>query len=143
MDNAIDRREIEDLVQRLAVCLDEGDFAGMRALFTPDATASTPGGTAEGVEAVVAQAARNHTPERPTQHLMSGVLVELAADAAADTAVARANALVSFAGPDARPVLMMGEVYRFRARRTADGWRLASVATAPVWRSGELPAAVA
>lgn len=51
----------------------------------------------------------------------------------------RANATVTFAGPGGRPSLIMGEVYRIGARHTADGWRLISVATAPVWRSGEPP----
>jgi hypothetical protein len=126
----IDRRDIEDLVQRLAACLDEGRLADLRGLFTSDATARTPGGTAEGADALVAQAARNHTPDRATQHLVAGVQVELDGD----RAEARANALVTFAGPGGTPQLVMGEVYRFAARRTADGWRFTRVETAPTWR---------
>jgi hypothetical protein len=30
---------------------------------------------------------------------------------------------------------MMGEVYRFTARRTDEGWRLTSVETVPTWRT--------
>lgn len=127
----LDRRDIEDLVQRLTSCLDEGRFDDMRRVFTADATARTPGGTAEGADALVAQAARNHTPDKATQHLMGGVQV----DVAGDTATARANALVTFAtAATGRPELMMGEVYRFSARRTAAGWRLTGVETSPTWR---------
>lgn len=126
-----DRQDLEDLVQRLAACLDDGRFDDMRSLFTADATARTPGGTAVGREALVEQAARNHAPDKATQHLISGLLIELAEH----TAAVRANALVTFAGrADGRPHLTMGEVYRFAARRTDEGWRLTSVATAPTWR---------
>jgi 3-phenylpropionate/cinnamic acid dioxygenase small subunit len=135
-----DRRKIEDLVQRLAACLDDGRFDDMRSLFTADATVRTPGGTAEGRDALVAQAARNHTPDKATQHLIGGVLIELAGH----TAAVRANALVTFAGrADGQPELVMGEVYRFSARRTDDGWRLTSVETAPTWRMQGSPAPAA
>jgi uncharacterized protein (TIGR02246 family) len=139
MGTTDDRRDIEDLVQRLAACLDDGRFDDMRSLFTADATARTPGGTAEGRDALVAQAARNHTPDKATQHLISGVLVELAEH----TATARANALVTFADRDGRPQLTMGEVYRFSARRTDEGWRLTSVQTTPTWRTQGSTAPVA
>jgi uncharacterized protein (TIGR02246 family) len=127
-----DRQDIEDLVQRLAACLDDGRFDDMRSLFTADATARTPGGAAAGREALVAQAARNHAPDKATQHLITGLLIELTED----TATVRANALVTFADrADGRPELTMGEVYRFSARRTDEGWRLTSVETAPTWRT--------
>jgi uncharacterized protein (TIGR02246 family) len=126
-----DRQTIEELVQRLAACLDDARFDDMRSLFTADATASTPGGTAEGRDALVAQAARNHTPDTATQHLIGGVLVDLAGH----TATVRANALVTFADrAGGRPEFVMGEVYRFSARRTDEGWRLTSVETTPTWR---------
>jgi 3-phenylpropionate/cinnamic acid dioxygenase small subunit len=139
MGTTDDRRDIEDLVQRLAACLDDGRFDDMRSLFTADATARTPGGTAEGRDALVAQAARNHAPDKATQHLIAGVLVELAEL----TATARANALVTFADRDGWPQLTMGEVYRFSARRTDEGWRLTSVQTTPTWRTQGSTAPVA
>jgi 3-phenylpropionate/cinnamic acid dioxygenase small subunit len=127
-----DRQDIENLVQRLAACLDDGRFDDMKSLFTVDATARTPGGTAEGRDALIAQAARNHTPDTATQHLLGGLLIELAED----TASVRANALVTFADrADGRPELTMGEVYRFSASRTDEGWRLTRVETAPTWRT--------
>jgi ketosteroid isomerase-like protein len=126
----LDRRDIEDLVQRLAAALDESRFDALRSLVTADATARTPGGTAQGADALVAQAARNHTPDRATQHLLGGVQVDLDGD----RAEVRANALVVFAAPGGPPELVMGEVYRFTARRTADGWRLTRVETTPAWR---------
>ncbi|HET6771935.1 MAG TPA: nuclear transport factor 2 family protein [Acidimicrobiales bacterium] len=136
----LDRNEIETLVHRLGACLDEGRFDDLRTLFTTDAVASTPGGVAQGIDALIAQASRNHVPDDGIQHLISGVLVERDGD----TASVRANLLVTFArrapaptGPESAPAApaALGEVYRFAARRTPAGWRLTRVATTPVWVS--------
>jgi hypothetical protein len=142
----LDRDEIATLVHRLGACLDEARFDDLRTLFTPDAVASTPGGVAEGIDAVIAQASRNHSPDDGIQHLISGVLV----DPDGDTATVRANLVVTFArrtpapaasaasaasGPAPRAPAALGEVYRFAARRTPAGWRLTRVATTPVWVS--------
>ena len=145
----LDRDEIATLVHRLGACLDEGRFDDMRRLFTPDAVASTPGGVAEGIDAMIAQASRNHSPDDGIQHLISGVLV----DRDGDTATVRANLVVTFArrtpaaaaptapaapaasGPAPGAPAALGEVYRFAARRTPASWRLTRVATTPVWVS--------
>lgn len=129
----VDRDEITRLVFRLGYALDAGDAEQLHDLFVEDATARTPGGTAEGVEAVVAQAARNHRPEDGIQHRVSNVLVDLDGD----RATVRSNLVVTFARrePVADRPVTLGEVYGFEARRTADGWRLASVVVEPVWAS--------
>jgi len=129
----VERDEIVRLVYRLGVCLDEGRFDDMRSLFVDDAVASTPGGVAEGIDALIAQAARNHSPEDRIQHLIGNVLVDLDGD----RATVRANLVVSFAHPDADPDTLsaLGEVYRFVARRSPSGWRLARVESHPVWIS--------
>jgi len=58
-------------------------------------------------------------------------------DLDADQATVRSNLLVTFARrePVADKPVTLGEVYRFEARRTVDGWRLASVVVEPVWAS--------
>ncbi|KRC37006.1 nuclear transport factor 2 family protein [Oerskovia sp. Root22] len=129
----VDRDEIIRLVFRLGYALDAGDAEQLRDLFVEDATARTPGGTAEGVEAVVRQAARNHRPEDGIQHHVSNVLVDLDGD----QATVRSNLLVTFARrePVADKPVTLGEVYSFEVRRTVDGWRLASVVVEPVWAS--------
>jgi SnoaL-like domain len=129
----LDRDEIATLVHRLGACLDEGRFDDLRRVFTPDAVASTPGGVAEGIDAMIAQASRNHSPDDGIQHLISDVLVDLDGDSAA----VRANLVVTFArrSPAATAPAALGEVYRFAARRTPAGWRLTRVATTPVWVS--------
>jgi hypothetical protein len=121
------------LVHRLGVCLDEARFEELRALFVEDASATTAGRTAEGIDAVIAQASRNHSADDQIQHVVSNVLVDLDGG----RATVRANLLATFVrragGPDGR--YSLGEVYRFGAVRTASGWRLTRVATTPVWDS--------
>ena len=130
-----DRNEITDLVSRLGVVLDEGRFDEMPSILTEDATASTPGGSVEGIEAVIAQARRNHPPhEQRYQHMIANVLI----DRDGDRAHVRANLIAHFApgGTVTEPTFTLGEVYRFDARRTPAGWRFSRVATEPVWAIG-------
>jgi hypothetical protein len=139
LDQLVERDEITTLVTRLGLALDEADFEGLRALLTEDVTVRTPGGTAAGREAVIAQASRNHRPDQPCQHMITNVLVDLTGD----RAKARANLVVAFGsrGDGARPLDLpvrytMGEIYHFELERTPDGWRFARIETSPVWTSG-------
>src|SRR3954451_9917198 len=120
-----DRQDITDLISRLGSWLDDKAFDEARSAVTEDVTVSTPGGRAEGIDRVIAQASRNH--QVPTQHLITNVLVDLDGDHASATA----NLLVTFAGS---VLERQGERYRFGVARTADGWRLSRVEVTPVWR---------
>jgi hypothetical protein len=146
-----DRAEITELVSRLGIVLDEGRFDEMGALVTDDATVRTPGGAAEGREALVAQARRNHRVEQPIQHLIANLVVDFADDG--DRASARANLVVHFGPLDWQPesegtielpplVFTLGEVYRFELVRTDEGWRLQHIRTVPVWSAGARELAV-
>ena len=138
----VDRNEIADLVHRLGVVLDYGKFDDLRALLTEDTSVRTPGGTAEGREAVIAQARRNHPPKQPIQHVITNILVDL--DGA--RAQARANLVVYFGPPAGTPnspvpvappvEYTTGEVYQYELVRTSEGWRFSRIQTTPVWRSG-------
>jgi 3-phenylpropionate/cinnamic acid dioxygenase small subunit len=121
-----DRQAVADLIDRLGLWLDEKRFAEAPSILSEGVRVRTPGGTAEGIERVVAQAARNHT-ER-TQHVISNVRVAVDGDRAS----AGANLIVTFAGEDGA-VRTQGERYAFTAVRAPDGWRLASIEVAPVW----------
>ena len=120
-----DRQDITDLISRLGRWLDDKRFDEAGTVLTDNVTVSTPGGQAEGIERVVAQASRNH--QVPTQHLITNVLVDLDGD----SATATANLLVTFAGP---VLERHGERYRFGVTRTSDGWRLSRIEVTPVWR---------
>jgi hypothetical protein len=142
LQKLVDRNEITDLVHRLGVTLDEGHFDDMRSLLVEDATVRTPGGMAEGRDAVIAQARRNHRPEQPSQHVITNLLI----DHDGDRAHARANLVVAF-GPLAsatvseRPLELpveytAGQVYGFDLLRTPGGWRFSGIETTPLWTSG-------
>lgn len=141
-----DRAEITDLVHRLGAYLDDGRFDEVREILVEDATVRTPGGQAEGREAVLAQAQRNHPDGQRFQHLISNVLVDLDGDRAA----VRANLVVHIAmadddAPRDIPALPLrcaiGEVYSFELVRTRDGWRFSRVQADPRWISGTRPPA--
>ncbi|MGO4614618.1 nuclear transport factor 2 family protein [Nocardia sp. 2YAB30] len=138
--DVLDRHQITALVDRLGRALDEGRFADLRAIYTSEATAKTPGGTADGRDALIAQASRNHTDDKRIQHFISNVIIDLRGD----TADVRANLIATFApaatsGSIPQPQYTLGEIYRFDAVRTAEGWRLSRVETTPIWSTGTRP----
>jgi ketosteroid isomerase-like protein len=127
----LDRQHIVDLVTSVGRRLDERDFEALRDLFADDATIATPGGTVRGHDALVAQARRGHSRDKGIQHVITDHLVDIDGDRAR----VRANLLVAFAasGPDDPQPFLLGEVYRFELRRSADGWRISSLSSTPVW----------
>jgi hypothetical protein len=138
-----DRTEITDLVYRLGACLDEGRFDDLRHLVVEDASVRGPGGQAEGREALIAQAHRNHPSDQRFQHVTTNILVDLDDDGAE----VRANLVVTIATPDETPTdapappprCTIGELYRFELVRTAAGWRFSRIEIVPLWLSGTLP----
>jgi hypothetical protein len=81
LEQLSDRAELTDLVARLARWLDTGARTDAVDVLADDVTATTPGGRAEGREAVVAQARAAHAV--PTLHQITNVLVDLDGDEAA------------------------------------------------------------
>jgi hypothetical protein len=137
-----DRAEITDLVHRLGMCLDEARFDELRALLVEHATLRSPGGGVEGIDAIVAQAARIHSAGDGVLHTITNILI----DVEGNTATARANLVVSFATPLAtdrpgQPPMVMsiqGQVYHFDLVRLDGGWCISRIETIPVWQSGHL-----
>ncbi|SFR66292.1 SnoaL-like domain-containing protein [Agromyces sp. CF514] len=133
-----DRVHLAELVARLGAALDEHRFDVLRELFTDDATATTPGGTAEGRDAVIAQATRNHVGFERLHHVMTNVIVDEGSSPTprVRTAEVRANLIAHFAHADGVPVQVIGAVYRFGVRETPAGWRIAGLRVTPTWRTG-------
>src|SRR5882672_4741965 len=111
----VDRLGIEENVSKLGRSLDERDFEALRELFTPDASVTTPGGTATGHDALVEQARARHSRDDGIQHVITNLLVDVDGDQASVRA------------------FLLGEVYRFDLRRTAEGWRFTTLRSNPVW----------
>lgn len=130
-DTLLDEAEITRLVTRLGAALDEHDFQELTRLFTPDVTATTPGGTATGRDNVITQATRNHVDFPNLQHIISGVLVDMDGDRAS----VRANLVGHFGRADnPEPVRRIGGIYHFGAVRTPEGWRFDALSVRQVWR---------
>jgi 3-phenylpropionate/cinnamic acid dioxygenase small subunit len=139
LKEVLDREAISDLIHRFGVVLDDQRFDDLQSVFAEDATITTPGGRAQGLDAIVAQATRNHTPELRTQHLVTDLVVDLDGERAR----ARANYLAVFAtgsgDPAPSPRFQIGSVYRFELVRTTGGWRLHTMEMLPTWAVGERP----
>lgn len=125
-----DREAITDLVSELGLWLDEKRFDDARSILADEVTVDTPGGRSEGIDAVVAQARRNHEAHE-THHVITNVLV----DVKADRATVRANLTATFAALADKPSFAVGERYRFDAVRLPAGWRLSRIRVIPVWRT--------
>lgn len=134
-----DRHAISDLLHRWGAILDELRLDDLRSVFATDATLTTAGGHAEGLDAILAQAERNHDPAVRTQHLMSDLVLDLHGD----RACARANYVVVVAKGEGRlappPVFQIGSVYHLELLRTPEGWRIQSMEMHPTWAIGERP----
>ena len=133
-----DRAEITDLFVKLGRCLDEHDFDGLKAVFTEDVVGTTPGGTQEGRDALIAQARANHQDYDRLTHQFNSVLV----DVQGDTGSIRAYVTGSFGhAADPRPELVRIGLYRNKVVRTGEGWRISELTVEPKFRvEAEAPA---
>jgi hypothetical protein len=129
-----DRAEISDLFVKLGRCLDEHDFDGLKTVLTEDVVGSTPGGTREGRDALIAQARANHEGYERLVHQFSSILVEVEGD----TGSIRAYVTGSFGHADSPvPVRVITGLYRNKVVRTGDGWRISELTVDPRFRVGE------
>jgi hypothetical protein len=124
-----DRIELTDLVSRLGLWLDEKRFDDANSILTEDVWVRTSTGSVEGIAAATDQARRSHDFPA-THHVITNVLVDLAAD----NATIHANLIVTFVLDHQTPShRTLGERYQFSARRTTAGWRLSGIEATRVW----------
>ncbi|MBX6384825.1 MAG: nuclear transport factor 2 family protein [Microbispora sp.] len=135
-----DRADVAQVIYRLYACMDEGRFDELRSVFSDEIAVRTPGGLAQGRDAVIAQAARNHSTEERVQHFVHNLLVEVDGG----HADVRADVVVTFSDGEApagrlapEPRFTLSERFRYEATRTPDGWRLSRVDSTPVWARGD------
>ncbi|WP_433337921.1 nuclear transport factor 2 family protein [Spirillospora sp. CA-294931] len=133
LNELIDRAELADLLVRQGRWLDERRFDESGEIFTDDVTADTPGGRSAGLEAVVAQARRNHSPSERSQHVTTNVLIELDGDRAS---VSAELVVRMFTEDEPEPYVTLGARNRFDAVRTDRGWRFSSITNSPLWMIG-------
>ena len=123
-----DRAEITDLFVKLGRCLDEHDFDGLKAVLTEDVVGTTPGGTQEGRDALIAQARANHQDYDRLTHQFTSILV----DVQGDTGSIRAYVTGSFGhAAEPRPERVVTGLYRNKVVRTGEGWRISELTVEP------------
>jgi len=126
LDRMFAEHQIADLVTRYAVLNDDGDYAGMAALFTADASFTRPSGGDPVVGRDAIRASYEGRPPRISRHLITNIVVDLVSD---EEATARSTIVLYTAQPgvlpaDAnKPALLGG--FHDRLVKTADGWRFA------------------
>ncbi|PBC80861.1 SnoaL-like domain-containing protein [Streptomyces sp. 2224.1] len=143
----MDRLALDDLITGYAIAVDDGDWPGYRALFTPDGRADyrSAGGIEGGVDEITAWLGEMLQHFAIRQHLIVNRRITLVRldGASGDSATVQADyfnpmrlagpATEGGGGPTAPNYTCAGR-YEFTARRTADGWRLTGVVVHEKWR---------
>ncbi|MGW2563697.1 nuclear transport factor 2 family protein [Streptomyces sp. NPDC001514] len=142
----MDRLAIDDVITGYAVAVDDADWTGYRALFTPDGRADyRAAGGIEGPATEVASWLAETMRLFPVrQHLIVNrwVRIEDLGGYPGDTADAQAdyvNPMRLESGDD----FVSGGRYAFGLARTDGGWRLRSVTVQEKWRHAAFLAAAA
>lgn len=131
LQSLADRAQIADLFTKLGCYLDEHRFDELHELFTEDVVGTTPGGTQQGRDALVAQARRNHEDYDRLTHQFTSVLVDVDGDAG----TIRAYVTGSFGHEtEPRPERVITGLYRNKVVRTPAGWRISELTVEPKFR---------
>ena len=135
-----DRIEINDLLIRYTVAIDQKDYTILDTCFTPDAHLdyTSAGGIAGDYPKVRAWLEQALAPFPMTVHYVTNSLVELAGDeATARTAVLNP---MGFQKPDgSMHQFTVGAYYNDRLVRTDDGWRIRERVEESAFMDGDLP----
>ena len=122
-----DRAELEDLVARHSLWVDEGRHGETDRLFTEDIVATSPRGQARGIGALIELVRKSQDTFVRTLHNKSNLVIEIDGD----TATVRAHDVAVFVIDDESVAVAAG-IARYGARRTADGWRFDRLEIDPI-----------
>lgn len=125
-----DRWDLQDLVTRYATCIDARDFDGLDRVFTPDARVSyeASGGPADDYPAVRTWLAEMLPIFASTQHLMGNLAVTLDGDTATGRCMCFNPMALKPVEEKDQQVFFYGLWYVLGFVRTAEGWRIDSLA---------------
>ncbi|SDD92374.1 nuclear transport factor 2 family protein [Glycomyces harbinensis] len=121
-----DRAELEDLVARHTLWVDQARWDETALIFTGDVAVTSPRGEARGIEALVGLVTGSQSAYEATLHTKANLVIDLDGD----TASVRANDIAIFAISGEEEAVAAG-VHRYTARRTPAGWRFDSLEVVP------------
>jgi len=126
LEQISDRIEINDLLIRYTVAIDEKDWELLDTVYTPDAKIdyTTSGGIKGQYPEVRAWLAKALAPFTMTQHLISNSVVEVDGDAATARTMVF-NPMGTDDGKGGLRMFYVGAWYEDKLVRTDAGWRIA------------------
>lgn len=141
MDSDSPTAEAARLLDRYLIGLDDDtlDDTWARALFTEDARVEFPFAAHQGLAGMAAWHRASLAAFAATQHLGGPAVTD---QVAGDRVRLRANLVsthVHHPGADGDPLFTAGTFVTGEARRTGEGWRLASLSFRTVWSAGSPP----
>jgi 3-phenylpropionate/cinnamic acid dioxygenase small subunit len=128
-----DRAELTELVARHAKWVDDRAWEDAARIATADITARARGLEVTGITAFAALAREVHEVYESTRHSTSNVIIDLDGD----TATVQARVLAVFR-TGAESMSLTAADYRFGARRTESGWRIAAFDVTPTSRTAAI-----
>lgn len=124
-----------DIVSRIFAAIDDHRFDDLHQMYASDVEATTVMGVTVGADLVVEQVRAVHEPVAATQHLISGVV----ADIAGDQAEVRGNVTAIFCDEAHTPAFEGSNIWRGRLIRHGDTWLVTSFSINLVWARGTFP----
>ncbi len=130
----LDEREIRALILRFAGSLDRKDWASYAETFTVDGEFEIMGQRRAGRAAIAAGPERDLSKFARLQHIVANESIAVDGDVAEGHWYLFGIHVPSGDRPGEHADI--GGCYRFRARRTAAGWRFAEVRLEVLWNAG-------
>ncbi|PZE61475.1 hypothetical protein DEJ33_06645 [Curtobacterium sp. MCPF17_047] len=124
-----------DIISRIFAAIDDRRFDDLPQMYASDVEATTVMGVTVGAGLVVEQVRAVHEPIPATQHLVSGVV----ADIAGNQAEVRGNVTAVFCDDAHTPAFEGSNVWRGRLIRHGDTWLVTSFSINLVWARGTFP----
>ncbi|WP_267423582.1 MULTISPECIES: nuclear transport factor 2 family protein [unclassified Curtobacterium] len=124
-----------DIISRIFAAIDDHRFDDLHRMYASDVAATTVMGVTVGADLVVEQVRAVHEPIAATQHLVSGVV----ADIAGDRADVRGNVTAIFCDEAHTPAFEGSNIWRGRLVRHGDTWLVTSFSINLVWARGTFP----
>jgi uncharacterized protein (TIGR02246 family) len=130
----LDERELRTLILRFGAALDHKDWAAYAETFAVDGEFEIMGQRRAGRAAIAAGPERDLSKFARLQHIIANETIDVDGDEASGQWYLLGIHVPSGDRPSEHSDI--GGRYRFRARRTAEGWRFAEVLLDVLWNAG-------